>query len=756
MNFGVLRLGFSVILLGATFAGTIDAMGTPDLDVGVPPGTPLDWDKELNQPTPVPVIGTGGPSRPQPKEADPKIEDKGAHTRVQIQKSPVKPAPNPAPTMGFSVPNLYNFFRVTTADFMNHVTPNFKTKTPTPWEPPPGEAGPPPPPPNIETGRSTADNPKGKPEAVPAVPLRHGVQGGYPPRTPGELGWMSVIVGLRAQLHPESVNTAEASAYIQEIGGALEVPDPLPPFPSMKTPLDKMLSKLIVLEICSGWPYSMDPTYAKKTLMLGDLSFNTIVECSKSQHPFLRNNAIAILANFQGEKAAIALIDVYEKAMDNTGKIRAAAGLGRKRYVKAMPKLVNALGHSDDGVNAMAIYALSQIAAAAPDKEKVAAAKRLTGLFQSKPDICWSALAAIARIGAKDKSLADSCVSLKNSFKDKAAAVGAPVPQQGSSGTITPDPAGFKNKILYQAAILAAAASGDAGSISEACSMGHGGFVAPLQILAAEVFPNLGPQGISIAQGLASHEQPAVSVAAIRSLGRFKDQVGFLKGVAAGGKPMARGAALCALIGLDDAALEEAAKPIVSAGGVSPAETAFLVSLAIQMLDFIGKNDGASVLNVVNAAKGANAIASRTATNEYDITRAKIDVFPPLLEIATLAMGKTQHEPGLSVLVSLMAPGSPVRGEAALALGSYSKPELIVQAAEALLQALVEPSDGFVRFCAYLSLKALSGKDHSADYIFGKIDDVWPQALKYRDWLYELKKSLTPPPPPPAPPAENR
>lgn len=120
---------------------------------------------------------------------------------------------------------------------------------------------------------------------------------------------MSVILGLRAQLHPETVNVAEGAAYIAEIGGDMDNPDAAPPFPAMKTPLDTMLSKLIVLEICSSWPYLMDPTLAKKTLMLGDLSFATIVESSKSGHPFLRNNnAVAILANFQGEKAEDELI----------------------------------------------------------------------------------------------------------------------------------------------------------------------------------------------------------------------------------------------------------------------------------------------------------------------------------------------------------------------------------------------------------------------------------------------------------------
>lgn len=83
-------------LVGLSVLFTLLALGpeisaAPDLDVGVPPGTPLDWDEELNQPTPVTVIGTGGPSCPQPNA------EKGSGTRLAVNK-PVKPASTPAPT----------------------------------------------------------------------------------------------------------------------------------------------------------------------------------------------------------------------------------------------------------------------------------------------------------------------------------------------------------------------------------------------------------------------------------------------------------------------------------------------------------------------------------------------------------------------------------------------------------------------------------------------------------------------------------
>lgn len=712
-------------------AGLICLLGlsSPDLDLEVPSGTPLDWDKELHQPTP--VISTGTPGRAAPKAVPGKSES-GDRTRIQAPT----PTPAPAPTVGFSIPNLYNFFRITTQDIMAHIQPNPGVKNPVPWEPPGGDK---PEPPVIETGTPTANRPNAKPEPAPDITMKHGVAGAYPPRIPGELAWMCIATALRLQLHPDVVNKAEAVAYLLEVGEVAvlnggadilkgqvsDVPAAVPPIPTLRDPIDKMLVKMIVLDICSGYPFAMDPTYAKKTLMLGDLSFNSIVECAKSQHSFLKHNAVAILANFQGQKASEELLKIFENPGDSCTKVRAAAGLARKRYVKALPALMNSLGGSTEGITAMVVYALGQIAASADEKDKVKAARKLAGALTNTPDLQWSVLASIARIGAKDKQVVDACVGLKGAMKNKA------------PGTTS----GTKGKILYQCALLAAAASGDAESITEACGLGHAGFHKSLHILAAEVFPNLGAQGITIAQGLATHEDSNVAVAAVRALGRFGDQVDWLKGIAASGKPMVRAAALCSLYGLNEAAVEEACKAILAAYTASgDGAEAFLASLAIQMLDRMNKNDGAVILGIVQKAKSANAVAKRHATNEYDVTKAKIDVFPPLLEVATLALGKTQHEPALPTIVSLLEPGSPVRGEAALALASYGAPGTIVPAAEALLRALVEPSDGYVRFCAYLSLKHLSQKDYYADYIFGKVGDIWPNALKYRDWIAGLKK----------------
>lgn len=719
-------------------------LGSPDIDLEVPAGTPLDWDRELHQPTP--VISTGTPGKAVAKEPQ-SVPGKG-HTGIQT----VTPQPTPPPTMGFTVPNLYNFFRITTVDIMNHFQPNPGKTQPTPWEP---VAEPPaaPEPPKIETGGKPGVKPKF--EAAPSVTLRHGVRGAYPPHVPGELAWMSIATGIRVTVHPEIVNKPEAVAYLLELGEVAAMNDPYglvkgrvaelpqraPGFPSMNTPQDKMLSKIVVMEICSGFPYSMDPTYAKKTLMMGDLSLLSIVECAKqTSHTLLSHNAVAILANFQGQKAADELLKLLETSGDPVIKVRAAAGLARKRYKKAIPALLNLIG-SEEGVAAMAIYALGQIAAAADDKEKIRVAQKLaSAAAANSPDMQWCLLAAVARIGADDKQTLDAVRRAREGIRARPAApAGGPQqpPSNAPGRVVKPDAVGEKNKILDQVGLLAAAASGDAAAVAEASGRGLSAWHKSIHILVAEVLPNLGAQGRATAQGLVGAEDYNVAVAAIRSLSRFKECSDWLKSIASSGpRSVIRAAALCGLIGHDEKATEEICKPILSSYSASTtAEDAFLVSLAVQMMDRMGKNDGATILKIVQTARGANHVASRSATDEYDVTKAKISVFPAVLEVAVLALGKTRHPEGLDELISLAQPGSPARGESVLSLGSYGTPEHLARAGEALLRALVEPSDGFVRFCAYLSLKNISGKDYNADYIFGQIGDVWPQAVKYRDWL---------------------
>jgi HEAT repeat protein len=101
--------------------------------------------------------------------------------------------------------------------------------------------------------------------------------------------------------------------------------------------------------------------------------------------------------------------------------------------------------------------------------------------------------------------------------------------------------------------------------------------------------------------------------------------------------------------------------------------------------------------------------------------------------VATLALGKTGHDPAVPVLIGWLKAG-PIRGEAALALGGCAGTKA-KEAVDALLQSLVDPEDGWVRFCSYLALKHISKQDYFTDYIFGSPELIYAARAKYKEWF---------------------
>ena len=92
-----------------------------DIDVVVPPGTPLEWDKDLHQPVP-----TGGrtnvPSTDDPSKANPTPKARrGVLQRRRAAKQVDGNTVTGGTALSYGVSNLYQYFGVTTKDIMNHI-----------------------------------------------------------------------------------------------------------------------------------------------------------------------------------------------------------------------------------------------------------------------------------------------------------------------------------------------------------------------------------------------------------------------------------------------------------------------------------------------------------------------------------------------------------------------------------------------------------------------------------------------------------
>src|SRR5207249_5858138 len=244
------------------------------------------------------------------------------------------------------VTNLYRYFGITTVDIVNHI----KVEAPGGGLYKEGD---------VATGGGS------------------GVQWTYMPEHPTELVWTGVAGCLRYILHPELVSVPETVAYLCEVGETTlpgtrvvqspvgeklkqlvtPIPEQFPAVKSGATPFESMSNRLVVVELTTGFPHALDPTFARRTLALGERVYKVVLESTRSNHTLLARNAVAVLANFKTPEAGDELRKIL-RSNDPVMKYRALAGLGRLRDRASVPALVQGLSSADDVWRAACAYTL--------------------------------------------------------------------------------------------------------------------------------------------------------------------------------------------------------------------------------------------------------------------------------------------------------------------------------------------------------------------------------------------------------------
>jgi hypothetical protein len=98
-----------------------------------------------------------------------------------------------------------------------------------------------------------------------------------------------------------------------------------------------------------------------------------------------------------------------------------------------------------------------------------------------------------------------------------------------------------------------------------------------------------------------------------------------------------------------------------------------------------------------------------------------------------MALGRTRAPEAVAALIEfLQGRDNGYRPYAALALGMAGDPRAAVH-----LVPLLLAEDGFTRFCAYESLRHLTGEDHFADWMYGEQRDHARAAEEYGRWCRE-------------------
>jgi HEAT repeat protein len=696
------------------FAGLLACLGT-DLDVGVPPGTALDWNREFRQPIP-----TG--HRGSVPSADDRIRAAG-DTIVEDRYKNIK-------NVDYMVTNLYDYFRVTTQDIGTHIKLTL----------PKG------------TGKVSQDD----------VATGGGfvMTWNYPPTTPVELVWMSAMACIREQVHPEVISWPESAVYCLELGEpALSAgkacegkvasyltkhlaplpPDPPTP-PKAKDLREAVFLRLVSVELTGGFPHALDPTFARRTLGLGDEAFSAVRDCAHNSHLFLARNAVAVLANYPRPEATDELKKIWKETQDPVLKVRAVLGLARRGEKSIVPDLVKMIEDKEEPMQALGIYALGILgdpAGVGPVTEVI----RKAGIKDT--DLLWSAVPALGRMHQGKDVLLGLRDLLGKKIKHNDT-----IKIQGDAKTPSAEENGAKFKVLHQMCLVSLALAGESGSLDEVLkrTLQKGSLDAlhpATHYLLIEVLS--GSDGGSeflkkqVVAPLRAVEDN-IKLESIRALVRAKKVDGpYLEELAmdATGVPVIRAYALQALADLDESRTKAACAKILGDFASSNREIiagqAFFVAVAAQVG---GKIEGAleakDLVKAVERAFAAHAFSRREGNNDPDITKAQVSVFPALLETLIIELGRTASASAFGTLKTVITRSTVPQGraEAVLALGAIPGKE-----ASAFLVDALDDKDGWVRLCAYKALRKRSDQDHFCDWIFGDSEHRKKAASGYKAWL---------------------
>jgi HEAT repeat protein len=701
-------------LLGVFLAGIL-LTPSVDIDVAVPPGTPLEWDKDLHQPVPTGwrsrVPTTGKPS----DAAKPGAPDPGARAGVNKKGMTV----TSHPPIEFGVTNLYQYFGITTVDIVNHI----KVEAPGGGLYKDGD---------VATGGGS------------------GVEWKYMPEHPTELVWTGVAGCLRSILHYELISVPETVAYLCEVGETTlpgtrvvnspvgeklkllvtPVPEQFPAIRGGGTPIESMFNRLVVVELTTGFPHALDPTFARRTLSLGERVYKQVVDAAKSNHSLLARNGVAILANYRTPEAVDELRK-HLRSNDPVVRYRALTGLGRLRDRACLPTLIAGLTSADDVWRSACAYTIGVIGDPSAIDELMKVAKATTDI-----EYLWSLLPAIARLSSPRKDLEEFFTKVEAAIL-AGGVVKDPPPPPKNMVPPKPEPPGTKLQVVIEMCRLGLAAAGSAAAREQIKTkfQQHGidGFFVPNQILVCNVLGKMNDGREMLERIVETAKNDRLAVQGLLDLQQLVAETEWLKKQAVFNRATSvRALALSELFERgEDHFCPVAQKVIDGYGGGSDGGQAYVVGTALQLM---GKTSRGSVDSVIEAAKKAHAAgmwARREGENTLDIVKANIKICPPLLEIACIELGRLQDPKAIPTLLSILksnATGG--RAEAALALGATSNREAI----EALLAALEDPKDGWVRFCAYEVLKKMSGQDHMCDWIFGNASSRSRAVAHYREW----------------------
>lgn len=485
-----------------------------DLDVGIPPGSPVTWGQRFPSITP-----RRGPLFPITPRGSVAKAGKGS-----IRKASAKdPENNKSRTvvhaeiveMDVHVSSSFGVVRILTMDILNHLT----------WL--------------ARTPKTAASGPITGP---------HGAGPGGLPRVSDAMFWSGMSALLRLMLHPQLVSEKEAIAHLIELGEPAlavlgiakserslrgtcrEIEKRIPtrrsgaaPLPG-KTPRAAMLKRFLASELTVAYPYDPEGGFGRRFLLMAEELEPYIAEYAHHGDSFVRRNAVAALARYRTDSAMQALAKIVGTTDDPVVLMRSLAGLGNYQTLADRSAILTRLKKTKDPIEKVALVVAAGrmgMFDAVPLLVKYATGKK------REPDLFQAVLSALIRLRPRGN---DRVEKLAKRFA-RAARAKPRVFRVNFSGprADVPDTPDTRGQVIEQLAVLLQArlnpgdeklrervleflkAPGRAGrkgvrSRAYAANNSLGGVHPPVQILFLDTLRDLGEQGVKALAAVANDD----------------------------------------------------------------------------------------------------------------------------------------------------------------------------------------------------------------------------------------------------------
>lgn len=202
--------------------------------------------------------------------------------------------------------------------------------------------------------------------------------------------------------------------------------DPAGPLPQPEhadNPFGALLNRVLVEDLGAGYAYEYDPRYMHRLQSLGPVMVPRLIEVARDYpHSLLQRNAVAALDNYYTPEVLELFREILEDGDDRVMQLRALVGLVRRKD-RASGGMILRQFKATRSLYWQCALAWGLSALGGPEAADAVADWTAEGVKNARReevrDYFWTGLAALARMGANSKQAQAVCKDALDRFGDK-------------------------------------------------------------------------------------------------------------------------------------------------------------------------------------------------------------------------------------------------------------------------------------------------------------------------------------------------